>query len=55
MRRNCPTEGWVQGKSFGVDISIERLHVIYITLKIAYDWKKQHSTKHKYNTLNTRS
>ena len=34
--RNCPAVGWVREKRFQVDVSIEILHAIHMTLKILH-------------------
>ena len=54
IRRNCPFVGWVWGKSFQVDISVERLHVINMTLKDCIRFSKsEHTSEHKSNTWRT--
>ena len=56
IMRKILAVGWVRGKRFQVDVYIEILHVIHITLKYCIGYSESKSTfKHKSNTLRTGS
>ena len=45
IRRNCKAVVWAQGKSVQVDVSVERLHFIHMTLKYCIGFSE---IKHPY-------
>ena len=50
--RKCSSLDWVQGKCLRVDVSIERSHVIHMTLQDCIVFIKiKHTSEHKSNTL----
>ena len=57
IRKNCLAVGWVQGKSFLVDVSVEKLDVIYLTLKycIGFSEREQPSILSQMRYLRARN
>ena len=54
IRRNYPSVGCVKGKRFKVTVSVERLHVIHMTLEYCIGFSEsEHTSEHKNNILRT--
>ena len=56
IRKKCPAVAWVWGKSFKVDVSVEILHIIQMTLNYCIGFSEsEHLSENKSSMLDVGS